>query len=73
MREVTRQTGLDGNVYRIVDDGVLALNTHIYTIERLKMYNDVQMWIREDDMYHKGVITGLNVALALFNEMTTKI
>ena len=73
MREVTRQTGLDGNVYRIVDEGVLALNIHIYTIERLKMYNDVQMWIREDDMYHKGVITGLDVALALFNEMTTKI
>ena len=73
MREVKRQTGLDGNVYRIVDDGVLALNTHIYTIERLKIYDDVQMWIREDDMYHKGVITVLDVALALFNEMTTKI
>ena len=73
MREVTRQTGLDGNIYRIVDDGVLALNTHIYTIERLKIYDDVQMWIREDDMYHKGVITDLDVAFALFNEMTTKI
>ena len=73
MKEVTRQTGLDGNVYRIVDDGVLALNTHIYTIERLKMYDDVQMWIREDDRYHKGIITDLDVALALFNEMTTKI
>ena len=73
MREVTRQTVLDGNVYRIVDDGVLALNTHIYTIERLKMYDDVQMWIREDDMYHKGTITDLDVALVLFNEMITKI
>ena len=73
MREVKRQTGLDGNVYRIVDDGVLVHNIHIYSIERLKMYNDVQMWIREDDMYHKGIITYLDVAFALFNEMTTKI
>ena len=73
MREVTRQTGLDGNVYRIVDYGVLTLDIHIYTIERLKIYDDVQMWIREDDMYHKGVITDLDVAFALFNEIITKI
>ena len=73
MREVKRQTGLDGNVYRIVDDGVLVQNIHIYSIERLIMYDDVEIWIREDDMYHKGVITDLDVALALFNEMTTKI
>lgn len=73
MREVTRQTGLDGNVYRIVDDAVLVHNIHIYSIERLKMYDDVQMWIREDDMYHKGVITNLDVAFALFKEIITKI
>ena len=73
MREVKRQTGLDGNVYRIVDDGVLVQNIHIYSIERLIMYDDVEIWIREDDMYHKGIITYLDVALALFNEMTTKI
>lgn len=73
MREVTRQTGLDGNIYRIVDDGVLALNTHIYTIERLKMYNDVQMWIREDDMYHKGEITSLDAINTLFEKILTMV
>lgn len=73
MLEVKRQTGLDGNIYRIVDDGCIGLNVHLYSIEQLKDYVDCELWIRVDDMYHKGEITSLDAINTLFEKILTMV